>query len=183
MIDFIYTTGWGAFIVMLMFQIPFLIVFFSIVNKKAFVDSTPGKTEASKYSSTKWAWVGLTIIAFIVVNVASIQYMPTVIEAGTGNAKEVTVEARSWAFDISDTNLRVGEPVRFSATSADTMHSFAIIHPDGQQIFTMMLMPGLETANTLVHTFTEPGEYIVRCLEYCGIAHHTMKTTLTVASN
>ncbi len=69
MIDFIFTTGWGAFIVMLMFQIPFLIVFFNIVNKKAFVDSTPGRTEESKYSTAKFAWIAVTIVAFIVVNV------------------------------------------------------------------------------------------------------------------
>ena len=31
MLDFIYRTGWGAFAVMLLFQIPFLLVFLTLV--------------------------------------------------------------------------------------------------------------------------------------------------------
>jgi cytochrome c oxidase subunit II len=31
-----------------------------------------------------------------------------------------------------------------------------------------------------VHTFREPGKYKVRCLEYCGVAHHAMKDELVV---
>ena len=43
MIELLYTSAWGAFVFMLMLQIPFLIVFFHIVNKKAFADSEPAK--------------------------------------------------------------------------------------------------------------------------------------------
>jgi len=42
------------------------------------------------------------------------------------------------------------------------------------------LMPGMEAATTLVHTFKEPGEYKIRCLEYCGIVHHAMQDLLVV---
>jgi cytochrome c oxidase subunit 2 len=47
-------------------------------------------------------------------------------------------------------------------------------------LFTMMLMPGLETPASIVHTFTEPGIYKVRCLEYCGAAHHEMRDEIVV---
>lgn len=185
MIDFLYTSAWGAFITMLLFQIPFLIVFYRIVNKKAFVDSEPGKTAAGKYSYARYGWLALVVGAFIVVNIASIKYMPTIIEAKaaiSGDVRNVNVTARSWAFEISDKDkeYKVGETVRFLAKSEDTVHSFALIHPDGSQIFTMMLVPGAGVDSAMVHTFTEPGEYTVRCLEFCGAAHHAMKSTLTV---
>lgn len=60
------------------------------------------------------------------------------------------------------------------------MHSFAVYHPNGRVLFTMMLMPGLSKPTSLIHTFSEPGKYKVRCLEYCGIAHHGMRDELTV---
>ncbi len=183
MIDFLYTNAWGAFIVLLIFHIPFLYIFFHIVNKKAFVDSEPSKTEQEKYSYYRYLWIGVVIVAFIIVNAASIKYMPTIIDANASmsqNVKDVEVTARSWSFQFSETEYKVGQTVRFISKSEDTVHSFALYHPDGRLLFTMMLVPGAGTASALVHTFTEPGEYTVRCLEYCGIAHHSMKNTLTV---
>ena len=81
MIELLYTSAWGAFVFMLMLQIPFLIVFFHVVNKKAFADSESSKTEASKYSYLKYGWIVVAVAVFIVVNAASIKYMPTIVEA------------------------------------------------------------------------------------------------------
>lgn len=183
MIEYLYTHAWGALITLLMFQIPFLIVFFRIVNKKTFVDSKPGKTEPEKYSFYEYGWIALAVFAFVVVNVASIKYMPTIIEANTPASKDVknvTVTARSWSFEFSEMEFKVGQTVRFQAKSLDTVHGFALYHPDGSMLFTMMLVPGAGSESVLVHTFTEPGKYTVRCSEYCGLAHHAMKSTLTV---
>lgn len=183
MIDFLYTNAWGAFIFLLMLQIPFLIVFFHIVNKKAFVDSKPSGTKPEKYSKYRYAWIALVLLAFIVVNAASIGYMPTIIEAkaDTGtNVTDVSVTARSWNYQFSDTEFEVGETVRFKAKSLDTVHGFSLYHPDGNILFTMMLVPGAGVESAVVHTFTEPGEYTVRCLEFCGIAHHLMKNSFQV---
>ncbi len=183
MIEFLYTNAWGAFIVLLMFQIPFLIVFFHIVNKKAFTDSAPSNTKPEKYSVYRYGWFALVLVVFVVVNSASIKYMPTVVEANAAtdkNVRDVEVTALSWAFQFSEREFKVGETVRFKAKSTDTVHSFALHHPDGHLLFTMMLIPGAGTESALVHTFAEPGEYTVRCLEYCGIAHHAMKNTFTV---
>jgi len=183
MIEYLYTNAWGAFIVLLMFQIPFLLVFFHIVNKKAFVDSEPSKLNPERYSYYRYGWVVFVLLVFIAINSASIQYMPTFVEANVSPAagvRDVEVTARSWAFEFSDTQFKVGDSIRFKAKSVDTVHSFSLHHPDGHLLFTMMLVPGAGTESALVHKFTEPGDYTVRCLEYCGIAHHAMKTTLTV---
>jgi cytochrome c oxidase subunit 2 len=113
--------------------------------------------------------------------------MPTVI---TANAKasgvkttNISVKAQSWDFDISEGTITVGKPVKFSGISTDTMHGFAVYHPNGKVLFTMMLMPGSSEPTSLIHTFTEPGTYTVRCLEYCGANHHEMRDEITVVAN
>ena len=94
--------------------------------------------------------------------------------------QQVDVVARSWSYEISDNQYEVGRPVRFSAKSADTMHSFSVYHPDGRVLFTIQLLPGLNRSASMIYTFKDPGKYTVRCLEYCGIAHHGMMAELIV---
>jgi len=186
MLDFLYENAWGAFSVMLLFQIPFLIVFFYVVHRKAVTDPSPGSTDRKRISSLEIMWISLVVVLFVAFNVLSIQYMPTFTTAqaavGEQDIQNVDVSAQSWSYEISERQFEVGQAVRFSAKSVDTMHGFAVYHPDGRMLFTMMLMPGMEPS-TLIHTFTEAGKYKVRCLEYCGIAHHMMQDELIVASS
>ena len=182
MLDWFYLTGWGAFGMLLFMVLPFAAAFLFIV----FTKSAPSRTSARSYRRMEFIWIGFVVAVFVLVNVASINYMPTVAtaraNANPDNVVEVKIEAESWSFDISGANVVVGQPVRFSGISVDTMHSFAIYHPNGKVLFTMMLMPGTAGPTSLVHTFTEPGTYTVRCLEYCGIAHHDMNDEIVVSA-
>ena len=186
MIDFLYQNAWGAFTIMLLFQVPFLVVFFYIVYKKAVTDPNPSGTNSKQISRVERLWMAIVIVLFVAVNVASIEYMPTVATARAAitdqDIQEVDVTAQSWSYQISERQFELGQPVRFSAKSADTMHGFAVYHPDGRMLFTMMLMPGMAPAS-IIHTFTEAGKYKVRCLEYCGMAHHLMQDELIVANS
>lgn len=74
--------------------------------------------------------------------------------------------------------LPVGEPLEFVVTAEDVNHGFGIYTEAGELLAQTQAMPGYP--NSLVHTFTEPGTYHVLCMEYCGIAHHIMTTTITV---
>lgn len=185
MLDFLYQDGWGAFTMLLLLQIPFVTVFMYVVFRKAYIDPGPSTTKRSKLARVEGLWIASVIVIFIAINVASIQYMPTVIAAQINeeDAQQVDVTATSWAYDISDREYEVGQTIRFSIRSNDTMHGFAIYHPDGRMIFTTMLVPGVTNPTQIYHTFTEPGVYKVRCLEYCGIAHHLMQDTLTVVES
>jgi cytochrome c oxidase subunit II len=183
MLDSIYLSGWGAFGITLFMFVPFFVVLLFVVFKKA---SAGADTGSGDYSRTEWMWLGFVSVFFVVVNIASIGYMPTV---ATAEAKasgvevvEVPFTAESWSFDLPETKLEVGQPIRFSGKSTDTIHGFAIYHPDGDVLFTMMLMPGLSNPTSLVHTFTEPGTYTVRCLEYCGLQHHEMRDEIVVVA-
>jgi len=186
MLDFIYMNAWGAFAITLFMFIPFFIVFLFMVRKRTVTKPTPSTVEQGGYAQAEWMWLGLVSVVFVGVNIASIGYMPTVATANAvASGQEITdvsVTAQSWSYDISDSKIEVGHPIRFSGKSTDTMHGFAIYHPDGHVLFTMMLMPGLANPTSLIHTFTEPGTYTVRCLEYCGLSHHEMRDEIVVVA-
>ena len=186
MLDFLYT-GWGAFAMVLFLVIPFLIVFVYVIYQKSVVDSAPSGTNRKEMLRWEGIWITFVVVVFVGVNLASLSYIPTIASAhaaSTGkNIQQVDVTAQSWAYNISNRNLEVGRPVRFSGKSADTMHGFAVYHPDGRVLFTMMLMPGLKKPTSLIYTFTEPGKYRVHCLEYCGIGHHMMQDELIVTKS
>ncbi len=186
MMDFLYLSGWGALSITLFMFIPFTIVFLYIIFKKSFSGAKPSDTPHESYVRAEWLWLGFVTLVFVVVNIVSIGYMPTIAtakaEASAADIPEFKFEAQSWAYDLPDITIKVGEPVRFSGKSLDTMHGFALYHPDGDVLFTMMLMPGLDGPTSLVHTFKDPGTYTIRCLEYCGLSHHNMTDELVVVS-
>jgi len=186
MLEFLYQDGWGAFAVTLFFYLPFIVGFLWVIFRKSFTDRGPSGTPRAKMSRVEAVWLAVVIFFLIGFNVVSIGYMPTVVtaraEASQQDIRQIDVSAESWSYEISEREIEAGKPVRFSARSTDTMHGFAVYHPDGRMLFTMMLMPGLTEATQLVHTFDDPGTYKVRCLEYCGIAHHEMSDELIVVA-
>lgn len=124
------------------------------------------------------AWFAVAFLAVAALNAASLPHAATGAAPAEPPAENVSVTARMWSFEISDRSLPAGEPVRFTAESADTVHSFAVYDPDGDLLFTRMLIPG--TTQAITHSFDEPGTYTVRCLEYCGRGHSAMRDELEV---
>lgn len=184
MLESIYQTGWGAFAVLLFFQLPFLVVFLFVVFRRASAKPAAGVSDAS-ISRAKILWLGAVAVLFLAINIGSIQYIPAVSTARAvaveQDIRDVRVTAQSWSYEISEREFKAGETVRFTANSVDTVHGFAVYHPDGNVLFTMMLIPGV-TPSSLVHTFDDPGVYKVRCLEYCGMAHHEMNDEIVVSA-
>lgn len=100
-------------------------------------------------------------------------------DAGQNSAPvRVDVTGKQWYWRIDRTELPAKTPVAFEVTARDVNHSFAVYDEEGQVVAQTQAMPGY--TNVLRHTFEEPGTYRVRCLEYCGLAHHNMTTALTV---
>ena len=87
--------------------------------------------------------------------------------------QEINLTATSWAYDISNRQVEAGKPVRFSGKALDTQHGFAVYHPDGRLLFTMLMMPGLTKPTTVVHTFKDPGTS--RCVASNTAASRTMQ--------
>ncbi len=180
MLDSLFESGWGAFAVLLLLQLPFMLVFLFIVASRT---RSVAKPNPSSISFAKTSWLSVVVILFVAINLASINYIPAVatawMQANEKNITNVDVTAQSWYYEMSQREFEVGQPVRFTAHSVDTVHGFAIYEPGGGVVFTMMLVPGAGKSS-LIHKFEKPGVYKIRCLEYCGVSHHEMNDTITV---
>ena len=86
----------------------------------------------------------------------------------------VVVIAMMYAFEPAELRVPANKPVTFRLTSADVTHGFQIVGTNGNT----MIVPGYVSEFTTV--FRTPGEYLIVCNEYCGLAHHLMSAKLIV---
>jgi len=84
------------------------------------------------------------------------------------NEYDVVMVAFAFGFQPGTIEVPAGAKINFKATSKDVVHGIQIPGTNAN----MMVMPG--HANTVSHTFKEPGEYLIICNEYCGIGHQAM---------
>jgi cytochrome c oxidase subunit 2 len=88
-------------------------------------------------------------------------------QEGNGHYKLVMV-AQIWSFVPNEVHIPAGSTLEIDATSRDVIHGLHVLRTD----INIMVIPG-EVAH-VVHTFREPGEYLMVCHEYCGIGHQGM---------
>lgn len=88
--------------------------------------------------------------------------------------REFAVTAKKYAFEPARFEVTEGDDVRFVVTSTDTDHGFEIKRLDIEE-----LVPEDET-KTIAFTAPAAGTYAIRCSEWCGKGHKTMKATLVV---
>ncbi len=84
------------------------------------------------------------------------------------DAYEAVVVGFAWGFRPGEIRVPQGADVTFTATTTDVIHGFSI---EGTRV-NMMLIPGQVSQKT--YRFEAPGEYLLICHEYCGLAHHAM---------
>lgn len=87
---------------------------------------------------------------------------------------EVVMVGFAWAFQPSEVRVPAGSEVTFIATTTDVIHG---VHIEGTRV-NFMLIPGQIARVT--YTFSEPGEHLIICHEYCGAGHHLMYGTVIV---
>ncbi len=133
------------------------------------------------------------LILFVVLGIfasVTIPKSPYFLFADETPKKIVHVSAMQFAFILSekaiDPKSPSGEPielpanelVEFRVTSLDVNHGFAIYDQSNTLITQTQAMPGY--VNRLRHKFKEPGKYNILCLEFCGMAHHGMRSSFIV---
>lgn len=123
-------------------------------------------------------WLWIVLCAATAAFAASLLALPYPQTAGAGPALPAQVVGHQYYWQMSQTSFHVGQAIDFAVTSADVNHGFGIYDPRGVLIAQVQAMPSY--VNHLRVTFTMPGTYIVRCLEYCGQLHHLMEIPLTV---
>jgi cytochrome c oxidase subunit 2 len=92
---------------------------------------------------------------------------PGVFQRGAGEY-EVVMVGQTWSFTPNEIRVPVGSRVTFTTTSRDVIHGLRVEKTN----VNIMLIPG-QVGRATAH-FTQPGEFLLVCHEYCGLAHHTM---------
>lgn len=115
-----------------------------------------------------------------VETLADLPYAATHNEAERPADITVGVTGHQWYWDMERTEVPAGALVAFEVRAADVNHGFAVYNADHEVVAQTQAMPGY--TNVVRHTFRAPGTYTVRCLEYCGLAHHEMNQTITVTA-
>jgi cytochrome c oxidase subunit II len=98
---------------------------------------------------------------------------PGIVTAPDGRVR-VSMRAEMYVFRPTVIRVPAGRAITFRVTSPDVLHGFQIV---GTNI-NLTVAPGYVSEATT--TFETPGEYLVVCNEYCGLAHHLMQGSIIV---
>jgi cytochrome c oxidase subunit II len=164
-------------------------VLFAAVSIVAFViwrstnNPDPDQTrEIRVYSRREGGWLLFVLTSMFVILVGTIWFTPYGAEAQTPNANTqvVNVVGQQFGWQITPATVKTGMPVLFYVTSKDVTHGFGVFNSGGYLLFQIQDLPGY--TNKVEYTFSSAGTYTVRCLEYCGIDHHKMISTIKVVA-
>ena len=134
------------------------------------------------HAQYEWIYIGAVVALLIWVGASSWD-VERIIEEVPAEAETIKVIGQQWfwSFEHADGTKEVNElhvekdkPYRFEITSLDVNHAFNV--PDW--VLLIDAVPG--RINTLWNMFTEEGEYLIQCREYCGFSHYNMKAKLFV---
>jgi cytochrome c oxidase subunit 2 len=130
----------------------------------------------------EWVYIAAVVAILIWVGAASWD-VERIIEEVPAEAESIKVIGQQWFWsfehadgtkEINELHVEKNKPYRFEITSIDVNHNFNV--PDWTLL--MDAVPG--RINTLWNMFTEEGEYLIQCREYCGFSHYNMKAKLFV---
>jgi cytochrome c oxidase subunit 2 len=99
--------------------------------------------------------------------------------AGDPGAQQLNVKGVQFAWLVKG-RVRAGRPVQFNLTSGDVNHNLGLYTMGWKLLFQVQVVPG--RTQHYVYTFRRPGSYRVVCLEFCGLDHHLMNTTIRVGA-
>jgi cytochrome c oxidase subunit II len=108
------------------------------------------------------------------INPATLHLSGEFVETNLGSAVEpdgsvtVRIVGQQYSFTPQCILVPTETPIRFRATSPDTIHGFLI---EGTTI-NSMLIPGY--ISSLPARFDKPGEHLMPCHEFCGVGHEGM---------
>ena len=91
---------------------------------------------------------------------------------------DVYLMAFQWGYAPSVLRLETGVPYRFRMMAVDVAHGASLQLGRGGRI--VRLRPGTRVEQEL--TFSRPGEYLLYCTVYCGLAHDRMQGRVIVSA-
>lgn len=126
----------------------------------------------------RWGWFyGALITAAFGITFWTVPYAWAQPAQSASRALEVHIVAHQFSFTMP-ARLPAGRLIKFVVTSSDVNHGVGIYDPEGRLLGQVQAMP--DYSNVYYFTFSKPGRYVIRCMEYCGIGHSDMYQTLYV---
>jgi cytochrome c oxidase subunit 2 len=120
-----------------------------------------------------WALAIVAVLAFAL----SLPAFPYRAHYATRAPRHYRVVAQQFSFDLPS-ELPADTPIVLDVTARDVNHGFGIYDPDGRIVAQVQAMPGY--VNALPLRFSKRGQYVVRCMEFCGVAHAFMRAGFEV---
>lgn len=125
-----------------------------------------------------WGWFyGALLLVAFAATIWTIPYTWAQSADAARPALVVRVVAHQFSFTMPS-RLPAGRRIEFRVASGDVNHGFGIYDPQGVLVAQVQAMP--DYTNVLYFTFSKPGTYTIRCLEYCGVDHSDMHQSLEV---
>lgn len=129
-------------------------------------------TDVERLERSERAWLWFVAVGLFALLAATILETPWRADAQPGRLR-VHVTAKQFSFTFKPAGpYPADRQIEFVLRSTDVSHGFGLYGPDDAFVLQAQMVPD---ADTLVrHTFHTTGRYTVRCLEFCGLAHHEM---------
>lgn len=171
---------WVPFALFLIFGAGWTLVWLWIVvrSRDAAVPYERVAVRAERMRTRLFAITGVVLLLVLIVSIRWLPYRVFAVARQGPPSVRVAVTAKMWQWTLSRMEIPRGATVDFAVDSDDVNHGFGIYSPSGRLVAQVQAMPGF--TNHLVLTFSQPGQYLVRCLEYCGIPHIGMATAFEV---
>lgn len=143
--------------------------------------STRSRSEpdVEKLREREKTWFVIAVALLTALLFATIFFTPYGKGAGQPGAQQLNVKGVQFAWLVRG-GVRAGRPVQFNLTSADVNHNLGLYTMGWKLLFQVQVVPG--KTQHYVYTFPKPGSYRLVCLEFCGLNHHLMNTTIRVAA-
>lgn len=139
---------------------------------------TRDEADTDRLAHGEKAWFAIAVAALGALLLATLPFIPYGDSAAAEGQQPVSVEGAQFAWAIEPSTITAGTPARFTVTAADVTHGFAVYNDENVMLFQIQAIP--DHPSDIVYTFKEPGRYQVVCLEFCGVTHHEMLSTITV---
>jgi cytochrome c oxidase subunit II len=134
--------------------------------------------DPARLAERERVWLVIVVVLLAALLFGTIFFVPYNDTAVAGPKQVVHVTGAQFAWAMQPSTVKRGVPVQFILVSKDVNHGFGVYDEADRLVFQVQVMPKHE--HRYVHTFGDAGTYRVLCLEFCGLHHADMKTTLTV---
>jgi cytochrome c oxidase subunit 2 len=157
-----------------------LALFFAFAARQASRDVPFERVRDAAYRARP-AWLAFLALVLGSLVCASLFFLPYGRGGEAGASATVKVIGGQFYWSLTPETVSAGTDVVFAVTSADVNHGFGVYDPDGELLGNVQAMPGY--TNELRLSLDEPGNYLVSCLEFCGVEHHRMARQFEVTED